>query len=72
MKTSLFKTSRTLHAAMLLSSIVMEMVQSLKETGYIQSSPIFGQKDTNFKEVEEFLRSVKANSVMLSEFFAAG
>jgi predicted amidohydrolase len=40
--------------------------------GYIQTSPIFGEKETNFKQVLELISNVKADLLVLPEFFATG
>ncbi|MFX1588234.1 MAG: nitrilase-related carbon-nitrogen hydrolase [Promethearchaeota archaeon] len=40
--------------------------------GYIQSSPIFGNKSKNFEQVEELLANKKADLIVLPELFATG
>ncbi|MHA2288895.1 MAG: nitrilase-related carbon-nitrogen hydrolase [Promethearchaeota archaeon] len=40
--------------------------------GYIQSSPIFGDKTQNFKQIEELLSDSKADLIVLPELFATG
>lgn len=40
--------------------------------GYIQSSPIFGEKDKNFAQIEKFMKDVKADLIVLPELFATG
>ena len=40
--------------------------------GYVQTSPAFGQKHANFKEVESLLDGVRADLIVLPELFATG
>ncbi len=40
--------------------------------GYLQTSPVFGEKDTNFREVEKHLEGVRADLIVLPELFATG
>lgn len=40
--------------------------------GYVQTSPIFGEKEQNFDQVEGLLVNVKADLIVLPELFATG
>ena len=40
--------------------------------GYVQTAPIFGEKEQNFKHVEDSLRNKKADLIVLPELFATG
>jgi len=40
--------------------------------GYVQTSPIFGEKTQNFQQVEKLLRKTKADLIVLPELFATG
>ncbi len=40
--------------------------------GYIQTSPIFGEKERNFAEVEKLTGGIKADLIVLPELFATG
>ncbi len=40
--------------------------------GYVQTSPVFGEKHANFKEVETLLDGVQADLIVLPELFATG
>jgi len=40
--------------------------------GYIQTSPLFGDKKYNFEEIEKLISGVKANLIVLPELFATG
>jgi len=40
--------------------------------GYVQTSPIFGEKIQNFQQVENLLRKTKADLIVLPELFATG
>jgi predicted amidohydrolase len=40
--------------------------------GYIQTSPIFGDKESNFKDVENLIDGGKADLIVLPELFATG
>lgn len=42
------------------------------KVGYVQTSPIFGEKNKNFEQVEELLSKIKANLIVLPELFATG
>ncbi|MFX0071180.1 MAG: nitrilase-related carbon-nitrogen hydrolase [Candidatus Hermodarchaeota archaeon] len=42
------------------------------KVGYIQTAPIFGEKEQNFAQVEELLKNVKADLIVLPELFATG
>ncbi|MFW9950660.1 MAG: nitrilase-related carbon-nitrogen hydrolase [Candidatus Thorarchaeota archaeon] len=42
------------------------------KVGYVQTSPIFGDKQTNFKEIESLLSGEKADLIVLPELFATG
>lgn len=40
--------------------------------GYVQSSPIFGNKSKNFEQIEELITKNKADLIVLPELFATG
>ncbi|GAH63546.1 unnamed protein product, partial [marine sediment metagenome] len=40
--------------------------------GYVQTSPIFGDKQRNFEQVRNLLRNIKADLIVLPELFATG
>lgn len=40
--------------------------------GYVQSSPIFGNKSKNFEQIEELITKKKADLIVLPELFATG
>ena len=40
--------------------------------GYVQSSPIFGNKRKNFEQIEELITKKKADLIVLPELFATG
>ncbi len=42
------------------------------KVGYIQTSPIFGDKEKNFEQIENLLLDVKADLIVLPELFATG
>lgn len=42
------------------------------KVGYIQNSPVFGEKDINFAQIEELIKNVKADLIILPELFATG
>jgi predicted amidohydrolase len=42
------------------------------KVGYVQTSPIFGDKEKNFKQIEDLLVDVKADLIVLPELFATG
>lgn len=42
------------------------------KVGYIQTSPIFGAKEANFKQVLELISNIKADLLVLPELFATG
>jgi predicted amidohydrolase len=42
------------------------------KVGYIQSSPLFGDKKHNFKEIERLINNLKADLIVLPELFATG
>ncbi|MFW9781663.1 MAG: nitrilase-related carbon-nitrogen hydrolase [Candidatus Heimdallarchaeota archaeon] len=42
------------------------------KVGYVQISPIFGEKENNFKQVADLLEQVKASLIVLPELFATG
>ncbi len=42
------------------------------KVGYIQTSPIFGEKEKNFEQVMELISKVKADLLVLPELFATG
>lgn len=40
--------------------------------GYVQTSPIFGNKSRNFEQIEDLLVNIKADLIVLPELFATG
>jgi len=42
------------------------------KVGYIQNSPIFGEKEKNFAQIEDLIKNVKADLIVLPELFATG
>ncbi len=40
--------------------------------GYIQTSPLFGDKKYNFEEIEKLISGIKADLIVLPELFATG
>ena len=42
------------------------------KVGYIQTNPIFGNKEKNFKEIEKLSVNLKADLLVLPELFATG
>jgi len=42
------------------------------KVGYIQTSPIFGEKEQNFDQIENLLANIKADLIVLPELFATG
>lgn len=42
------------------------------KVGYIQTSPIFGDKRCNFKEIEKLITKLRADLIVLPELFATG
>ena len=42
------------------------------KVGYIQNSPVFGEKEINFAQIEEATKIVKADLIVLPELFATG
>ena len=42
------------------------------KVGYIQTSPIFGEKRQNFKKIEKLITKLKADLIVLPELFATG
>ena len=42
------------------------------KVGYIQTSPFFGDKRRNFKEIEELITKLRADLIVLPELFATG
>ncbi len=42
------------------------------KVGYIQNSPIFGEKEKNFAQIEDLAKNAKANLIVLPELFATG
>jgi len=42
------------------------------KVGYIQNSPVFGERDINFAQIEEISKNVKADLIVLPELFATG
>ncbi len=45
---------------------------SLKKIGYVQTSPVFGDKAANFREVEHLVKNLTADLLVLPELFATG
>ncbi len=44
----------------------------MKKVGYVQTAPIFGDKEKNFNQIENLLVNVKADLLVLPELFATG
>ena len=44
----------------------------MTKVGYVQTSPIFGDKEKNFNQIENLLTDVKADIIVLPELFATG
>ncbi|MFX1573321.1 MAG: nitrilase-related carbon-nitrogen hydrolase [Promethearchaeota archaeon] len=42
------------------------------KVGYIQTSPIFGEKEQNLEEIEKLTNNLKADLIVLPELFATG
>jgi len=42
------------------------------KVGYIQTSPIFGEKDKNFEDIEKIVPKLQADLIVLPELFAIG
>ena len=42
------------------------------KVGYIQTNPIFGEKEQNFNEIEKLIANLKADLIVLPELFATG
>lgn len=42
------------------------------KVGYLQTSPLFGDKQGNFEQVENLIRNTKADLIVLPELFATG
>lgn len=42
------------------------------KVGYIQTSPVFGEKERNFEEIEKLANNLKADLIVLPELFATG
>ncbi|MFX1569582.1 MAG: nitrilase-related carbon-nitrogen hydrolase [Promethearchaeota archaeon] len=42
------------------------------KVGYIQSSPVFGDKKKNFEEIEKLISNLRADLIVLPELFATG
>jgi len=42
------------------------------KVGYIQTSPIFGEKEKNFKEIKKLINDLRADLIVLPELFATG
>ncbi len=42
------------------------------KVGYIQTSPLFGDKVHNFKQIEKLIKDLKADLIVLPELFATG
>ena len=40
--------------------------------GYVQTDPIFGEKEQNFLQIENLLKDIKADLIVLPELFATG
>ena len=44
----------------------------MKKVGYVQTSPLFGDKEKNFEQIENLLVDVKADLIVLPELFSTG
>ncbi|MHA1746439.1 MAG: nitrilase-related carbon-nitrogen hydrolase [Promethearchaeota archaeon] len=44
----------------------------LKKIGYVQTSPVFGDKAANFRDVEHLVKNLTADLLVLPELFATG
>jgi len=44
----------------------------MKKVGYVQTSPLFGDKEKNFEQIENLLVDVKADLIILPELFSTG
>lgn len=42
------------------------------KVGYLQTNPIFGEKEQNFNEIEKLISNLKADLIVLPELFATG
>ncbi len=42
------------------------------KVGYIQTNPIFGEKEQNFNEIEKLIANLKGDLIVLPELFATG
>ncbi len=42
------------------------------KVGYVQTHPKFGEKDTNFAQVENLIKGITADLIVLPELFATG
>ncbi len=42
------------------------------KVGYIQTNPIFGEKEQNFNEIVKLISNLKADLIVLPELFATG
>ena len=42
------------------------------KVGYIQTSPIFGEKENNFEQVKSLASNIQADLLVLPELFATG
>ena len=42
------------------------------KVGYIQTSPIFGEKEENFEQVKNIASNIKADLLVLPELFSTG
>lgn len=40
--------------------------------GYIQNSPVFGEKETNFAQIEAITKNIRVDLIVLPELFATG
>ncbi|MFW9971516.1 MAG: nitrilase-related carbon-nitrogen hydrolase [Candidatus Odinarchaeota archaeon] len=42
------------------------------KVGYVQTSPLFGEKKQNFRDIKKLLKGIKADLIVLPELFATG
>jgi len=42
------------------------------KVGYVQNSPIFGEKEKNFAQIQSLIEGIKADLIVLPELFATG
>jgi len=44
----------------------------IMKVGYVQNSPIFGEKEKNFTQIENLVKNIEADLLVLPELFATG